>query len=180
MIIRVDDVSPNTDMYELNLTAEFLYKELNAEIWYCVTLFSRSSFLGSVYPDLPMRGRELEYFTTINNVMANYKFPSFVKVASHGLLHVEHGKLDEQAQMMSIFTSCSFLNTNIFVPPFMSFNQTTLNICEDKGIIIIHPEKWRSMETEKFDASHSHWYFHPWRMELSQVKEWINASKIIA
>lgn len=178
LIFRVDDVSPNTDMADLNESAKFLYETFGGKIWYCVNLFSRESEYGSVYPNLPMRGRGFEYFCDVDRLLDSSDIPGFVDVVSHGLLHAEHGEMDRQAQYLSIMTSCNYLNTRIFVPPFMSYNRVTSEICSDNGIELIDGNGWKSMETEPCDLFSKLWYFHPWRMNYSRIKEWVNACKV--
>lgn len=175
--VRVDDVSPNTDMGDLNDTARYLRDTLKAEVIYGVTLFARKSESGSVYPDLPMRGRDFSYFCKVDKFFDPY-IPRFVKIASHGLIHAEHGKLDRQTQELSIMVSCNLLRTRTFIPPFMSFNEDTFSVCRDNGIELITPDEWTSMETNSFNPDVRSWYFHPWRMKNSTVRKWVNASKI--
>jgi hypothetical protein len=179
LIIRVDDVSPNTEIYDLNLAAHYLKNELGAEIWYCVNMFAKNT-PGSVYPHLPMRGRGINYFCDVDKVYGDRNFPDFVKVVSHGLIHAEHGELEKQTQYFSIMTSCNFLNTKIFVPPFMSYNSNTKEICDFNGIELVEGGGWKSMETEKFDPSFDRWYFHHWRMDFKKIEDWVRASKIDA
>lgn len=179
MIIRVDDVSPNTDIHDLNHACHYLKNELNAEIWYCVNMFSKKT-PGSVYPHLPMRGRGLNYFCDVDKVFEDRNFPDFVKVVSHGLIHAEHGELDKQTQYLSIMTSCNFLNTKIFVPPFMSYDSNTKEICDMNNVQLIDGKEWHSMEMEKLNTSHKLWYFHHWRMDFKKVKDWVDASKVVA
>lgn len=175
--IRVDDVSPNTDMAELNDVARYLRDHLDAKVIYGINLFAKATPSGSVYPDLPMRGREFSYFCDVDRLFDPY-IPRFIKVASHGLIHAEHGKLSRETQMFSILVSCSYLNTKIFIPPFMSYNDDTKDICESNGIEMIDGVGWGSMEKEGFDGTHKLWYFHPWRMNLASVRKWVNASKV--
>lgn len=175
--VRVDDVSPNTDMGELNDIARFLRDNLDAKVIYGVNLFSKTAPKGSVYPDLPMRGREFSYFCNVDKLFDPY-IPRFIKVASHGLIHAEHGKLSRETQEMSILVSCSHLRTKTFIPPFMSFNDDTKAICEANNIDLIDGYGWGNMEKEPFDVTHPNWYFHPWRMNMWEIRKWVNASKI--
>lgn len=181
MIIRVDDVCANTDFKDLNRCADLLHAELGAEIWYCVNLFSKSSGDGAVYPGVPLRGKNIKFFYDVDlfcNV--TYDIPSHVKLVSHGLLHSEHGNMPDGAQELSILTSCNYLKTNIFVPPFMSFDEKTKRICEKNKISLIDGKGWKSMESLEYRDGHDRWYFHHWRMPYKQVKEWICAGKVNA
>lgn len=178
LIIRVDDVSPNTDLYDLNRACEFLNKELGAEIWYCVNIFAKKAE-GTVYPDLPMRGRGIKYFVDVDKAIGgDFCVPGFVRLASHGLIHAEHDQLPDMAQYISIMISCNILNTKIFVPPFMAFDELTKKNCKANGIEMIDGIDWKSMESYPYDANHKKWYFHHWRMDFEKIKEWVNASKV--
>ncbi|MBX4189766.1 hypothetical protein KW791_00490 [Candidatus Parcubacteria bacterium] len=180
MIVRVDDVSPNTNMADLNKSAEFMHEVLGAEIWYCVNLFSKLSIYGSVYPDLPMRNRDLKYFMDVDRIMRDFAFPEYVKKVSHGLIHSDHGKMSDGAQELSIVTSCRFLGADTFVTPFTSWNEATERICEKNRITLINGQGWKSLESEPFSIDHDKWFFHPWRMNSSQIRVAINACKINA
>lgn len=177
VIVRVDDVSPCTDMSDLNETARFLRDSIDAKVIYGMTLFSKTNSRGSVYPDIPMRGLPYDYFCNVDLLFDPY-VPRFVEIASHGLIHAEHAKLDRQAQMMSILVSCNYLKTKKFIPPFMSYNDITAEICYENGIDLVDGDGWKSMEIEPFDATHRYWYFHHWRMKLNDVRRWVNASKV--
>ncbi len=181
LVFRVDDVSPNTDMADLNKTAEFLNREFGAEVWYCVNLFSKTAPLGSVYPDLPMRNKPLNYFMDVDKIW-DYRFnsvrPSYIKIVSHGLIHSNHGEMSAGAQELSIVTSCRFLNTDTFVTPFTSWDENTEKICKQHGITLINGEGWKSMESEPFYSGHDKWFFHPWRINYTQIRDYINASKV--
>lgn len=176
MIIRVDDVSPNTDIENLNRASEYLHNELDCKVIYCVNILSKQAN-GSVYPDLPMRGRGLDYFMNVDTVLSPFRCPPFVQLASHGLLHMEHGLAGRQVQELSILVSCNILKTKMFVPPFMSANDDTIDICSKNGIEVVGGSDWKSAETHPFDGSEK-WYFHHWRMNYEQIKEWVNVGKI--
>ncbi len=178
VIVRVDDVSTNTDLYDLEDACKFLNKELGAQIIWCVNLYSKRAN-GSVYPDLPLKNKSLEYLCDVDQGFSKC-LPSWVDIASHGLIHAKHGELSRDAQIMSIKTSCSMLRTYKFAPPFMSINEETKKICFENGIELIDGNGWRSMETEPFDQEQRLWYFHHWRMDSKKVKEWLRVSKIVA
>jgi hypothetical protein len=76
--------------------------------------------------------------------------------------------MGQDAVEMSILTSCNFLGTNKFIPPFNGVSQLVEQVCRDNYIDIIGNTKditWKSLETEKFDSSHKYWYYHPWRID---------------
>ena len=76
---------------------------------------------------------------------------------------------------MSIITSCKFLETDIFVPPFTSYNEDTKSICESNGIrLCVESDGWKSLESEKFDPKHPLWFFHSWRYNPKTFSELIS------
>lgn len=81
--------------------------------------------------------------------------------ASHGLVHVDHRLLDKSAQEMSILTSTSFISTNIFVPPFNKYNESTEAICNLAGIELIKWEDgWKHLCYQTFQNDGSYYYIH--------------------
>lgn len=175
MIIRNDDVNYNTNSNKLTEMYALIKSIIpECEIWSCITLFSGRNSIGSVYADLPLKEKEINWFyKNANSFIGENKY-QFSKIASHGLYHVDHSKLSRDAQEMSILGSCSYLNTNIFVPPFNRFNQDTLDICFDNDIKI-KADGWKSMEFNMFDSNHKNWYLHSWLWEIEKLKEYLSA-----
>lgn len=175
MIFRNDDVSVNTNPKELARTYGAIHEIFpDAEIWSCVTLFANRNPKGSIYPDVPFKNNETNWFyKNADCFMYDYKHPLY-KVASHGLYHIDHSKVSRETQEMSIIGSCSYLKSKLFVPPFNKFNQDTLDICFDNDIKII-TDGWKSLEHEQFDSAHKMWYFHSWQWSSGQLKEALHA-----
>ena len=168
LIIRNDDVSPSSP--DCSVMYKYI-KEIfpDCEIWSCVNVFSKSNISGSVYPFPPFKCRPVEWFYNVDK-MRSYTKPKHCDfVASHGLIHVDHAKIGYDAQMMSIVTSCKYLRTNVFVPPFNSYNNSTENICLQNGIKLIKPDEWLSLEHNKFNTDHKKWYFHSWRYKEEEI-----------
>ncbi len=165
----------NTDVKKLAKIYGIIHNLFpNANIWSCITLFAGANFKGSVYGELPLKEKDVNWFyQNANLFMKEYRHPLY-KVASHGMYHLDHSKLSKDAQEMSIIGSCSFLKTNVFVPPFNKFNQDTLDICFDNHITI-KTDEWKSLEFNDFDSSHRLWYFHSWRFTTNQLKDKLNA-----
>lgn len=178
LIIRVDDVSENTNHYDLEKSCEFLNREIGAKIIWCINLYSKRAN-GSVYPDLPLKDKSLEYLCDVDQGYVRTR-PSWIDVASHGLIHAKHGELSRDAQLISIKTSCSMLRTYKFAPPFMSYNEDTKDICFQNGIELIDGIGWKSMESEPLDKDHRLWYFHQWRMDYRRVVDWVHGSQVVA
>lgn len=172
MIIRNDDVTANTNIFHLaemyGTIKDFLPK---AEIWSCVNLFCRTTPSGSVYPDLPLRQRDMKYFYNVDLLLRDIPAKNF-RIVSHGTHHVDHSKLSRDAQEMSILTSCSYLHTDIFVPPFSQFNETTKQVCKANGIRLVMPmDGWKSLESHEFCAGHKLWFFHSWRFTPKEFRK---------
>jgi len=83
------------------------------------------------------------------------------KIATHGLVHVDHRLLGRSAQELSIILSASLCNTNVFVPPFNKFNSKTLDICSENSIdIAIWENGWKHLGYNKFKDDLSKYYMH--------------------
>ena len=162
IIFRNDDVNANTDPQQL----KDIYDVIDdfpgeVQILSAVSVFSRYSDDGAVYPDSPFKSNPIDWFYDVDQVVGNM---TIYNVASHGLFHVDHTQLTRDAQEMSILGSCSFLETRTFVPPFNKWNEDTQDICRENNISLVGPgQKWLSLEFNDFDPNHKHWYFHSWR-----------------
>lgn len=144
-----------------------------AEFWSVVSLLSQKNFEGSVYPGAPFKNRERDFFYTVDTFNAGFYWPG--KTVSHGLIHADHSALQYDAQEMSIMTSCRYLGSDTFVPPFNRYNETTEAVCRVNKINLIRYEDgWRNLDHEDFDPSHRLWYFHPWRHTPESFKEKLN------
>lgn len=171
------DINPNTDFVKMN-ECYAVIKELfpTAEIISGVNLLGRENEEGSVYPHAPFKNNPVYWFYGVDNFIQVEDLPK-TTIASHGLIHVDHSKIDHDAQEMSILSSCSMLGTKIFIPPFNKFNEDTLQICEDNKIeIIISSYGWKSLEHNAFDKNHEKWYFHSWRYNPTSLRETLLAS----
>jgi len=164
VIFRNDDVNYNSNFFEL----DEMYRGIKhlfpkAEIWSCITIFSRENKKGSVYPATPFKSKPFEYFLEVDRVCERYSAPEGVKIVSHGLWHLDHSKISPELQEASIVTSCNLLNTRIFVPPFNKWNADTDRICDKHDIELVKFEDgWLSLEHNDFDKTHELWYFHSW------------------
>lgn len=175
MIIRNDDISSNTKfdgLMEIYQSILSLYP--NCELWSCVTQFSKSTELGSVYPGLPLKDKPFDYFLDVDEYTGS-PYAELSKVVSHGLWHMDHTKIDSQLKKASIVSSCRLLKTDIFVPPFNRFDDEMDSICQYFGIQLVKSdyEGWRSFEHNKFDPTHELWYFHSWRWDSKTLKDYL-------
>lgn len=176
MIFRDDDINPNSDFDNVEKCYNVI-RELFPEstIISGVNIFGKTNRTGSVYPNPPFKTHSVKWFYDVDLFILPEDLPKTV-IASHGLLHVDHSRIDYDAQEMSIVTSCRLLNSKIFIPPFNKFNEDTIRICKDNEIsMIMSYDGWKSMEFNKFDCSHNNWYFHSWRYSPEVLREYLNA-----
>lgn len=174
VIIRCDDVSPNTNMNELN-RMYLAALEAGCEFWSVVSIFGKHTDDGSVYPDAPFKDRAREFFYDVDRLTPRLFYPG--RVVSHGLLHVDHSQLQFDAQEMSIVTSCNYLGADTFVPPFNRYNDATAAVCRMNKINLVrYEEGWRCLDREDFDPTHKLWYFHPWRFNSESFRDKLNGA----
>ena len=180
MIIRIDDVSPSTDMAELEDLVLEIQKSLRPEkIMMAVNILGKDNGEGSVYPKTPFKDREANFFYNIDSMLDIDTIPeaSNIQLVSHGLLHLDHSKMPKATQEMSILSSCSYLDSRVFVPPFNRYTHITEAICVENRITLIKPQEgWRSLDYHAlkvgdFDPSHDLWYLHPWRWTVELFRE---------
>lgn len=177
LTFRIDDVSANTNMASLAKMCEFLKTEFDANIILGVTLFAKRCDDGSVYPNPPFKDKPNSFFYFVDKLLSTQ--PEICQhctqlglIASHGLLHVDHSKMSLETQELSILTSCNYLNTRIFIPPFNKWDENTKIICDrnDIRLITMH-EGWKSLEYNDFNPDHKFWYFHPWKYTFEDLKK---------
>lgn len=177
IIIRNDDVNPNTDYKELMEMYDIILESVpDAEIW---TVWSPvcKQVKGSshLYPkdDYPLKQQPLDFFfKNANRLGLPLDGGRYGKIASHGMLHFSHKNMPKDAQKMSIVTSCVLLNTKIFVPPFSEYDANTEAVCSDYGIRLVKcADGWKSLESEPFNPDHPLWFFHSWRYTPETFRE---------
>lgn len=175
MIIRMDDVSANTDSTKLDdLCSTIMNFIPDAHIWLGVTFFCKFDPKGAVYPQLPLKGKPLDFFFDVDRTAHGREL--WHKVVSHGLWHLDHAKISSDLQEASILTSCNLLRADTFVPPFNSYNEETEQICRRHGIRLIRSEieGFKSFEWNQFDKMHERWYLHPWRWDSGSMREYLS------
>lgn len=178
IIFRDDDINYNTNFYKLYYLYQLISEVFpSSEIWACVTLFSRQNGRGSVYDEIPFKNKPVPWFYDVDRILERFHILHKVKICSHGLFHVDHSKLHKEAQEMSIISSCRFLKTSVFVPPFNRFNDDTISVCRENGIELIQKDGWRNFEYADFDPSHPKWYFHSWRWETAELWKILTAGR---
>lgn len=164
LIFRNDDINMNTDFFELDNMYSIIRSMFpSCEIWSCVTIFSKKNELGSVYPMPPFKDKPLSFFFDVNLFCDRYDPMKGVKIASHGLWHIDHSNVSRDLQEASIITSCKLLGTHTFVPPFNRWNKETEDICLNNNIKLVKFEEgWKSLEHNHFSPTHLLWYWHSW------------------
>lgn len=181
MIFRNDDINPSTKWHETNKIYKFIKETFpEVQIWSCVTLLGRDNEKGSVYPETPFKYNPTEWFYKVNSFTEKIQDNFGVITASHGLLHFDHSVCSYEQQEMSIVTSCNYLNTKIFVPPFNRYNDDTIAICLKNNITLIKPEEgWCNLKYVMFEPSVKLWYFHSWEYTLESFKERLGIYRLV-
>lgn len=94
-------------------------------------------------------------------------------IASHGLVHVDHRLMGREAQELSIVTSCSLVESSIFVPPFNKWNKDTESVCAEHGIELVKFEDgWKHVNYNVFDPGHLKWYMHTHDTDAKRLGAW--------
>jgi len=178
--LRFDDICINTDMKNAIEIAEYV-KELGWNVIFCVSPLVNKSSDQRVYPKRYNAYSDYRIFYKMTDIGIP-KFPSWIKIASHGLVHVDHRLLSKEAQELSIITSCyltaASLNISqskmMFVPPFNKWNRDTMEICKEHNIELIKFEDgWTCAEHEKYDPYTDLWYIHSREWTLETFKKWM-------
>ena len=187
-ILRIDDVSINTDWKKLYAMVHYAVEFFNS-IWLNVSIGVQ---IGGRLSERPhdktleplsdytvfYNVNKIEIPTGIGKIVDTC--PRNIKVTSHGLIHVDHILLHKSAQEMSIKISCSMLNTNIFVPPLNHWNFDTENICRNNGIKLIkYEDGWLHCSYNKFDRkSTGLWYTHSFNFASGgEFQKWLLNTK---
>ncbi len=180
MIFRNDDINPNVRLEIVDRYYDIIHSLFpNADIISCVTLMGLQNYKGSIYPKTPFKDNPIEFFYNVDSFIKEVHTYPNTQIASHGLMHLDCTKLDYQSQELNIVTSCNYLKTKLFVPPFNRFNSITEDICNKHSITLIKPDIWKSLEYECFDSNHNNWYFHSWKMTPEKLKGLLNGKHSI-
>lgn len=181
MIFRIDDVSANTNDDHFIQIVEVI----RAKFPEAVIIAAVSPLVHDMTKE-PERDRERAFPRKLS-AMSDHRnlfrvqimgMPMFERsdkfiVASHGLVHVDHRLLGLEAQEMSIVTSCSLLQTHIFVPPFNKWNGSTERICEEHGIVLVKFEGgWQHVKFNDFDPKHEKYYLHTHDTTAEWLEKW--------
>lgn len=180
--IRIDDVSLNTDMLKLEQMVALLNQVFGSrvQLMFGVTpaVFDMSHESGlqreRAFPRKLNAYSDHRMFYGVQRIGLPEGLDRFnATVAGHGLVHVDHRLLNRQAQEISILTSCSIINSKIFIPPFNKHNQDTVEICQEFGIHLVRfeAENWRHLVHEPFHLNHPRYYFHTHDFTYEQLSD---------
>lgn len=174
---RFDDISVNTDEPKLREMLRALVRDYPS----CALLLGVSPF---VHDMSNLEGKKQERtFPEILNAYSDHRVfykvqragvPAFLnrqsgfrrefprlRLAGHGLVHVDHRLLSRETQELSILTSCSLLGASVFVPPFNKYNADTQAICREHAIDLIKFEDgWRHMVYYQVCDDDDRYYLH--------------------
>jgi hypothetical protein len=131
-----------------------------------------------VYPAILNAGSDIRPFFRPTKCWTPPQLPSFIKLAGHGLWHIDHRLLTPELQEASILTSCSLVGAEIFIPPFNKWTPYMMEVCRHEGIeLIIFEDGWLSMEHNDFDDRHRMWYLHARHWNVEKITNYLNKGK---
>jgi len=183
MIVRMDDVSINTDMDNCNGLAE-TFRSLfpGCEIIYAISpmVFDIKSDdpveAQRVFPKILGAVSDIKEFFKVDKIGMPENIPDYVKKSNHGILHCDHRILSKGQQEISILAGCSLTRSKIFTPPFSKYNEDTINICYEHSIDLHRfSNGWRCVEHEPWDKAVSLWYIHPRLWTVEKLKKYLCA-----
>jgi hypothetical protein len=167
LTIRIDDISVNTNQQKLKAMTDIILKKYPE----CQLILGVSLAVFNLEAEADDLQKE-RVFPKILNAYSDHtkyfacekigipKLDPRAKIASHGLVHVDHRLLSKECQELSILFSCSVLKTNIFIPPFNKWNRITSELCILHNIELIQFERgWQHLKYEKFLGT-GRYYFH--------------------
>jgi hypothetical protein len=173
MIFRIDDISLNTDIDELEKIIDVLKFNGHDVMLGFSPCCSSKAENGRVFPKIHSAMSDNRIFFEVDRVGIPHINRKYI-AAGHGIVHADHRLLNYAQQELSIITSCALCNSKIFIPPFNKWNNDTEDICIRNGIDLIKFEEgWLSCEHNKFIDSHDKWYFHAHCFGLNELKAWI-------
>lgn len=175
-IIRIDDISVNLDQQRLRkflIQIKATYPKVKILLAISPAVFdmpNRDDGSGQiserVFPSILNAHSDHKVFYKIERVGIPKWLPDITSefdclLASHGLIHVDHRLLPVGAQEMSIVTSLSLINANIFVPPFNKYNKDTESVCSENNVDLIKWEDgWIHLGYQPFSDDGRNYYVH--------------------
>ena len=174
IIFRNDDVNPNSNLAEtFKIYSIIKAKFPEAQIYSCISIFGKTNPFGSPYASMKNIYNSKYYYDVDLIFNRQYLF-NLETIVSHGLFHFAHRQMSYETQKFSILTSCNLLNTKLFLPPFIAWNDDTEAICNSFNIKLIGNEPWKSLEKNRFDSTHYYWLFHGWQWTPRKFERALN------
>jgi hypothetical protein len=97
------------------------------------------------------------------------------RIASHGLVHLDHRLLPKSTQELSILLSCSILDAKVFIPPRNMWNADTESVCLQGGIELMKFEDgWRHVMYNEYKPG-GRYYLHPFDCGPEYLERWLLA-----
>lgn len=169
--IRIDDISTKTDPERLEKFLDmFSMRFQNFQILLTVSIgtihIEEDPKSERVFPPILNAMSDHRVFFNLTEIALPSWLPAVVnkfncKVASHGLLHVDHRLLSKEAQEISIISSCSAIGTKIFVPPFNKYNHETIEVIKESKLqLVVWESGWKHLSYQKLDQMVGNYYFH--------------------
>ncbi len=173
IIFRCDDVSINTDINKLQKIENIILNYIpDADFIFGISLIvndmSEQTGLGKerIFPKIFNAFSDYKIFYKANKIGIPKLYKTKAKLASHGLIHVDHRLLTKESQEFSILVSCSIVQTNIFIPPFNKWDKNTENICAEHKIELIKFEdEWKHFSYNKNISSKMYFHTHDFLIE---------------
>ena len=176
-VFRNDDITNNSRFDDITRIYKIIKDKFpDSEIYSCITILSKYNKEGMPYPptDIPISNRN---FYDVDNSFDKFEIPLYFNlynIISHGLFHCYYRGLSYETQKMSIVSSCNYLNTKIFIPPFWAWDKTTEQVCKDNDIHLWVEPDWKNIELVPFDPNHQYWLFHSWKWNSETFYKAIN------
>lgn len=175
MIFRFDDICLNTNMKNAIDIALFL-KSLGHDVQFAVSFTCQFADNEFVFKPILKAYSNHRLFFNIDKIGIP-DYPKTITTVSHGFIHIDHRLMCEEAQELSIISSCSLIKTNVFAPPLNKWNEATEKICDRNNIHLQKFEDgWRGVEHNSFSLAVDKWYLHSRNLTLAKIKKWIGES----
>ena len=178
---RIDDCSVNTDLGSLGLKVRLLRERVPG----CQFIFAISPLVYTmhdtatperVFPAHWKPRSDHRVFYDVNRCgLPDLRdlLATGDRLATHGLVHVDHRLLSREAQELSIVVSSRLANAYLFVPPFNYWNADTEAICCDYNLVLVkYEDGWQHLHHAPWTAN-TRYYFHPHDTTLADLEAWL-------
>ncbi len=188
---RIDDVSINTDYKKMENMISILDKKYPDSVFVLgispiVSDMSKDTKPDRVFPEIWNAYSDISTFYKADlcglptKFLNKLKSKYIIRLAGHGLIHVDHRLLSLEAQTMSIVTSCSLAKANFFIPPFNKWDTNTEKICHLFNIGLIKFEDgWKHLLYNDIENNGKNLYYfhgHDYK-DMEQFENYIYSQK---